>query len=116
MANLVYICRQNVNRSPAAEIITKELASKKRYVGLNVSSAGAAEPLYPNIADEMKVALISLGYKPEKHKPRLASADLLEAANLILCMSQLQADWALERAPAKKGSIYTLPEYTGAAY
>jgi len=113
---LLYICRANIIRGPAAEIITekKNYTEKWNITDLVVSSAGINYTSYPGIKPEMKEALKRLGYPSKQHTPRKVTEDLLYEQDLILCMTGEQVKEISERFPRlKKEKINTLFGYAG---
>lgn len=88
--NLVFVCTGNTCRSPMAEYIFKDyLRLKKSYTKFTVSSAG----IYANDGAAMTAAAVSacraLGVKTDgKHKSRLLTIDILQNADVIVCMTE----------------------------
>ncbi len=110
MTNLLYICYANINRSPAAEIITKR---KTKGTNLHVSSAGLIDPPYCGMAPEMIDSLTRAGYEFNTHQPKKATLDLLKSQDIILCMEKLLIEQALGTTEGLEGKVYTLPEFAG---
>jgi protein-tyrosine-phosphatase len=113
MTNLLYVCKYNIDRSPVAEVITKQ---KVRTKTLGVSSAGLrGNGKYPTmgITMEMRTILKERGYNFWKHDNQTLIDTLLQSQDLILCMKKVQVAALLEEAPSLEGKIYTLPAYAG---
>ncbi len=113
VANLLYVCEYNLDRSPVAEQLTRRRIGS---ASLNVSSAGlSAYESYPymGMTNEMGTALQRLGYEPMKHSNRIITGDLLRSQDIILCMQKSHVSGVLQKEPNLKGKLYTLSEYAG---
>lgn len=115
MTNLLYICRANINRSPAAEEITREKIRRYGITNLSVDSAGLVDPPYLGMTDEMRKALRILGYTPahNSHKPVKVTEDLLYAQDVILCMKKRHIGSILDKFSGLEAKLYTLSEFAG---
>lgn len=105
--NLLYVCKNNLFRSPVAEIITK-----KKAKDINVDSAGF-DPYNASRSRYFFEALKKLEYDwkfVKDKKPKKITRDLLEDQDLILCMETKQKETLREMT---KNKTYTLPEYAG---
>lgn len=118
MINLLYICDYNIDRSPTAAIITRQIAGRMGIEDLVVDSAGfhGVRGHSGGIRDEMEVALRNRGYDPENHTPKKVTKELLDQQNTILCFTSKQVDTLLEREPHLGGIgvfVETLTGYVG---
>lgn len=106
---LLYVCRANLFRSYAAEILTRE---KTRGAGIYVDSAGL-EPLSMRPSSFFYTALKNLGHSPERHAPKQVNAELLTKQDIILCMTRRQVSEVLDIATEMEHKVLTLPEFAG---
>lgn len=105
---LLYVCDYNLERSPAAEIITRE-KSKQAGLEITVNSAGLNKCASCCMKSEMTLALSQLKLSTPRHIPKTATPELIHTHDIILCFEKRQKDRLLEMSPEKK--IYTLSEY-----
>jgi protein-tyrosine-phosphatase len=105
--NLLFVCKQNIIRSPAAHIIAEKFANYLGIEDLTIDSAGYYEPQYHDIADEIRCAL-NCGCI--SHTPKQADASLLEKQDLILWCTRKQEVMPIEGA---KCIVDTLQGYAG---
>ena len=113
MLTVLYICKGNVLRSPAAELITNQELQRRGLDGLvKAESAGLYSmadhdsgwkreyhPLWKSMARNVR----ALGYDTSMHKPpRPASLALLESAAVTLCMEAHQVK-IVEHSLSKQG-------------
>ncbi|MCX6708484.1 MAG: hypothetical protein NTW67_02435 [Candidatus Woesearchaeota archaeon] len=105
--NLLYVCTYNIERSIAAEIITKQQA-ERAGLELNVSSAALQIPTSPRIKSEMIIALKRLGYKAPDYRPRKLTLQDIAESDLILCFDQQHKKTFEEMA---NRPVQTLSEY-----
>ena len=109
---IIYVCEGNQVRSPAAKIITEELAAKQ---GLEVviDSMGVSAGNTSYINPDMDNALVWLGFAKKNHITKPMTRQLLENADYIFCMERYQVKEVLKTIPEKQGRVYTLPEFVG---
>ncbi len=109
---IVYVCRGNRIRSPAAKEITRQLAEKK---GLEVivDSVGIDVKDSLCMLEPMNLALKNMGFSIKGHSSKKVLKELLEPADYIFCMRKYQVEKVLELVPEKKGIIYTLQGFIG---
>jgi len=105
--NLLYVCTYNLERSIAAEIITRQQA-ERAGLDLKVSSAGLKRSTSPRIKSEMIISLNRLGYKAPDYRPRKLTPQDITESDLILCFDQKQKE-PLEDVANRP--IQTLSEY-----
>ncbi|MFT4297833.1 MAG: hypothetical protein ACMXX5_01440 [Candidatus Woesearchaeota archaeon] len=126
--NILYVCRQNMDRSAIAEWLT---AIKAEAAGLSivVNSAGMAKARNYEISPELLFSAnlylkkrkypASLIERLKTHRPKQISIDDVAQANLILAMSRTQHS-VLEKMFSEdiylKDKLYTLSEYAQGEY
>ncbi len=105
---IVFVCTGNTCRSPMAEIILKQklkLAGEKRVV---VTSAGLSAENGAKISRNSAKALKELGYKSYAFKSKPLTVELLNKADLVLCMTKSHKDWLHGYE-----NVFTVSEFTG---
>lgn len=110
---VLFVCTQNTNRSPAAEIIMGQRAPK---VGLrlSISSAGIETPERQQMSSKMKLALNALGYvTPYTKYTRGLTEEDLRQADLVLTFEDWHRVWIYQNHPVACPKLYTLNEYSG---
>ncbi|AXE39867.1 low molecular weight phosphatase family protein [Acidipropionibacterium virtanenii] len=104
---ILVVCTGNICRSPAAA----QLLDAAVESDVDVSSAGTDAlvglSLDPAMADAMRRA----GAAPRPHRARRLNSWLLEVADLVLTMDQVQRRRVLELAPEALHRTFTLREF-----
>ena len=87
--NLVFVCTGNTCRSPMAEYIFKDfLRKKKMFTKYAVSSSGVYATDGDKMTKEAAAACTEMGVKTDgKHKARLLTIDIIQNADIIVCMT-----------------------------
>ncbi len=105
--NLLFVCSGNTCRSPMAEVIAGDAVRQRDWSHVSIASAGAAAVSgAPASALAVQVAAehgLELGY----HKARPLTADLIEWADLILCMSPAHLTSVTELGGPEKAALIT---------
>ncbi|MBI2133987.1 hypothetical protein HYU11_04865 [Candidatus Woesearchaeota archaeon] len=112
MIRILYVCRENIRRSPAAKIITEQKLSR---TGLEskVDSAGIDNPQSIGMDYAMQLALISKGYQIQtQHHAKQLTEELATNAHYIFCMTDNQKRLVKERYPSIKGIVAVLARYS----
>ena len=114
MKNLLFVCRANVDRSPAAEAIARHyLRSAGLDSEISVSSAGIEVPLTIGMRGLMQGELAQRNIRIGKHMPRQIEETIIDNSSLILCMNKSQVYELNERYRDCSGKILSLGEYSG---
>ncbi len=90
---IVFVCTGNTCRSPMAEIILKQKLKLAGVDGYSVTSAGLSATSGEKMSKNSAVALKKLGYKPYGFKSRPLTRELLEKADLVVCMTYAHKNW-----------------------
>ncbi len=87
--NVLFVCTGNTCRSPMAEQIFIEWLRSKKYSGIaDVSSAGIYANDGMSMTPEAARALMDTGLTVRPHKSRSLTVDLLQNADIIVCMTE----------------------------
>jgi len=85
---VLFVCTGNTCRSPMAAALFADLVGKAGKKGIAASSAGiSAYPGMPASPESIRV-MAERGLSIRDHRSRLLTPDLIEQADLILCMSR----------------------------
>ena len=84
---IVFVCTGNTCRSPMAEKILKQKLKLAGIEEYTVTSAGLSAVAGEKMSKNSFEALKKLGYKPYGFKSRPLTRELLERADLVVCMT-----------------------------
>jgi protein-tyrosine-phosphatase len=96
-----------------AEAIARDVF-RRRGLAVTVASAGLCAPQGAPASPHAALALEAMGLEIPGHQARQADAALLEAAGLVLAMTDSLKAQLLGLAPNLAGKVWTLGEYAGA--
>ncbi len=105
---IVFVCTGNTCRSPMAEIILKQKLKLAGNTSVSVTSAGLSAENGAKISKNSAKALKELGFKSYGFKSKPLTVDLLNKADLVLCMTKSHKDWL-----HGYDNVFTVGEFTG---
>jgi len=104
---VLFICQGNINRSSYAELKSAQLFDSAK---LRFSSAGML-PRNPRPSPAVAIAAAARhGVNMQAHRSRHASAEMLEAADLVIAFDHINIDSVGARYPHLKDRIHLLGE------
>jgi protein-tyrosine-phosphatase len=109
---VLFVCTGNICRSAMAEQLLRH-GAKEAGLELEIRSCGTAAEAYYEVPGVIHRLLGELGLPPFKHKPQLATRDLLRWADVALVMTDSHRDQLLERFPEFAARIRLLREEAG---
>ncbi|HVY01772.1 MAG TPA: hypothetical protein VHA12_03350 [Candidatus Nanoarchaeia archaeon] len=112
MKNLLLICREGLNRSPAAAAIFGRELEERGYFA-NVTAAGIEKPK-DGASSRLTSVMFDKGYRgfgDREKRTILLTPTLIDKADLILTMTSDQRDCLLENFPAATQRLFTLANY-----
>lgn len=117
MPTVIFICTANICRSPVAEVLFADWLRKHAVAGdWRVSSAGTwAEDGAPASSYSSEV-LAELGFDLKPHRARRVDRQMIEAADLLLCMTRSQREALQAEFPDLADRIQLLSAMAGLAY
>lgn len=112
--SVLFVCRQNVCRSPMAACLLCDLvAQHSDLFAWRIESAGTWIVAGEALALRAYQAMKQLGLELHGHRSRCVSYDLLQSFNLILTMEKGQQEALGIEFPALRSRIYCLSELIG---
>lgn len=113
---VLFVCSGNTCRSPMAAAVARKLLAERlgcspeelEGYGQEVVSAGTLGSGDAPATKEAAEAARRLGATLGKHCSRRLSNELIQAADLIFCMSRQHVDDVIGRAPASAGKTFLL--------
>ena len=117
MPGVLFVCTANICRSPVAEALFADWLAKQGLPGdWEVTSAGTwAQPGLPASTYSRDV-LAALGLDLSRHHARRVDREMLEKADVVLCMTRSQAEALQAEFPPLASRIRLLAEMAGSGY
>lgn len=110
MKNILFVCTGNTCRSPMAEAIFNKMAENAGQE-FSVRSAGLyvlpEEPASKNAV----LAAKELGLTLEKHRAQPLTKQLVQDAELVLCMTKSQVEQLVRVCPEAADKVFALKAY-----
>ncbi|MEM7349967.1 MAG: ATP-binding cassette domain-containing protein [Acidobacteriota bacterium] len=108
----LFVCGRNTSRSPVAQAICNaEITRRLGFElppGSRAVSAGLESPPGEPMSRGAQSALGELGFTPHQHATRRVTAELIERAAAIFCMTEKQCRALTERFPQARAKIERL--------
>jgi len=112
---VLFICSGNTCRSPMAEVIAKDIHEKTLHAPkCNFISAGLSVVTGDTAAEEANLAMTELGLQLWDRPAQSLTEEMLQAADLVLTMSNAQRTLLLTRFPGYAAKTFVLNRYVGA--
>lgn len=108
--HILFVCTGNICRSPTAERLAAAYAALHRLPDLTASSAGTRAVIGHPIHEDAARVLEQMGGRTSGFAARQLTAKIAFKADLILAMTGIHRDVALEAAPRQLQRTFTLTE------
>jgi protein-tyrosine-phosphatase len=110
---LLFVCNGNTDRSPMAQAICeteiiRQLAGCPARLSVQVGSAGLSVKAGSPMSEEAQRALSRLRVPVPAHASRNVTAELVDDATLIICMTRQQCNAVITINPAACGKVLRL--------
>jgi len=117
MPSVVFVCTANICRSPVAQALFSDWLRKQSDAdGWQISSAGTWADDGAPASPYSREVLAELGLDLKSHQARRVDRQLVEAADLLLCMTRSQREALQAEFPDLAGRIQLLSAMAGPAY
>jgi protein-tyrosine-phosphatase len=112
MMRILMICSGNTCRSPlAAAMLTARVGGTPMLEDIEVESAGTSAWTGAPASEGSYLIAIERGLDLSSHRARLLTREQVELADLILTMTEAQAERVVKLGGA--GKVHTLPAFAG---
>jgi len=115
---ILFVCMANICRSPMAEYLLRSLCAGRspgNPVGVEVRSAGLMNTTGTDASDQVLMVMRERGIDMSRHKAKQVDSELVDWADLILCMEQFHLEAMQKEFPRACAKIYLLTEYCGSS-
>lgn len=85
-SRVLFVCTGNTCRSPLAEVLARNLSAKLGLPGVEFRSAGTDAVPGMAASEEARRVAVRHGLSLESHRARPLTSDLVDWAEVILCM------------------------------
>lgn len=110
---ILLVCTGNTCRSPLAEIIMKDEASRMRLRNLVITSAGTAAIAGAHASENAKKAARTLGLSLSGFRSKPVTERRVKLADLILTMTKDQKQEIISRWQEAGGKTFLISEFSG---
>ncbi|MFH0810730.1 MAG: exosortase A [Pseudomonadota bacterium] len=109
---ILLVCVGNICRSPLAEVLGRELAAEKGLVGgLTFRSAGLTVAQERPADPHAVAAAAEIGLDLSSHRSRRVTAEMIQAADLVIVMEEWHGDDLLRRYRIAEGPLVSLARW-----
>jgi len=110
---VLFVCTANICRSPYLELRARQLLGPDS--GVEVSSAGTRGFDAAEVSDTMAAEFARFGTDTSSFRSRIATNDLVDAADLVLTAEATHRTQLLEDRPAAFRKIFSLGQFVASA-
>lgn len=113
---ILFVCAANICRSPMAEALCKDIIKKAGEAdgnSIEARSAGISNVNGADASDQALMVLRERGIDMSRHKSRVVDQDIVDWADLVLCMEMEQLKSLQHSFPGDSAKLHLLAEYCG---
>lgn len=111
---ILLVCSGNTCRSPMAEALLKQEASRRGMTGYDFHSAGLHTSPGSRASKYAVEAMAARGIDIDRRQSQQISAQMVQEANMVLTMTRQQAYTLIEELPQYGHKVLALGDYVGA--
>lgn len=116
MVTIIAVCTANICRSPVVEAVLQDRLKERGFKEWQVQSAGTWAQNGQAASRYSQEILAEQGLDISGHSSQVISRDLLEKANLVLCLAEGHAEALRTEFPDQADKIFLLTEMIGQRY
>lgn len=116
MPHVLIVCTANICRSPVAEGLLRKELEQRGMEGWTVASAGTWVTQERGASRNSVLILAERGLDISDHLARGVNAEILNEADLVLCMESGHAEALRIEFPEAEDKIFMLSEMVGESY
>lgn len=116
MPHILFVCTANICRSPVAEAVLRRRLRERGMADWTVGSAGTWAVQERGAAQNSVHVLAERGIDISDHRSRMVSREMLDEADLILCMESGHVEALKAEFPEVAHRIHLLSEMVGEGF
>lgn len=116
MTEIIAVCTANICRSPVVEAVLRDRLAAKGLGQWNIQSAGTWAQNGQSASRYSHEILAERGLDISSHTSQVITEELLQGANLVLCLETGHAEALRAEFPQHADKIFLLTEMVGHRY
>jgi protein-tyrosine-phosphatase len=116
MTEIIAVCTANICRSPVVEALLRDRLAARGLDGWRVHSAGTWAQNGQSVSRYSQEILAEQGLDISGHVSKVITEEMLQEANLVLCLETGHAEALRAEFPHHAAKIYLLTEMVGHRY
>jgi protein-tyrosine-phosphatase len=116
MSEIIAVCTANICRSPVVEAILRDRLAAQGLTDWGVRSAGTWAQNGQAVSHYSREILAERGLDISSHTSQVITEEMLQEANLVLCMETGHAEALRAEFPHHASKVFLLTEMVGHRY